>query len=118
MNLVEHVQQGITIIKVGATRIDAASAGEFRKSISALSSRGVSRFVLDLSGVALIDSTGLGALVAALKASGRPGSVVVSGARDAVATLFRLTRMDRVFRQYPSEIEAAAALARESDAAP
>jgi anti-sigma B factor antagonist len=76
-----------------------------------LVSRGVSRFVIDMSGVDFIDSTGLGALVAVLKVSGRNGAVVVAGAQAPVVMLFKLTRMDKVFRMYPSNAEAATALA-------
>jgi anti-sigma B factor antagonist len=75
--------------------------------------RGVTRFVIDLSGVEFIDSTGLGALVAVLKVSGR-GGMVVAGAQDSVVTLFKLTRMDKVFRMFPSSKEAAAALASDA----
>jgi anti-sigma B factor antagonist len=113
MELSETDQQGVTVLRVGADRIDAASAGAFRESLLSLVRRGVTRFVIDLSGVEFIDSTGLGALVAVLKVSGR-GSMVVAGAQDSVVTLFKLTRMDKVFRMFPSSGEAAAALATDA----
>jgi anti-sigma B factor antagonist len=114
MNILEHKREGVVVLKVVNARIDAASAPELRSALAAEVARGIHRFVIDLSGVNFVDSTGLGALVASLKASGPSGGVVVAGARDAVATLFKLTRMDRVFRLYPDEIEAVVALARDA----
>jgi anti-sigma B factor antagonist len=110
MTIIEQSHKGVPVLKVAGARIDAASAGGFRESLAAIVNRGVIRFVIDLSAVAFIDSTGLGALVSALKTSGPSGEVVVSGARESVATLFKLTRMDKVFRMFPTEAEAAAAL--------
>ena|SRR5579863_2832205 len=110
MNISESTKHGITIVSVKSPRIDASSAPEFKDALGAVVSRGVPRFVLDLSAVSFIDSTGLGALIAAVKALGRTGGVAVSGASDPVATLFRVTRMDKVFRMFASDEEAAAAL--------
>ena len=111
MMITEQSHRGVAVLKVEGARIDAASAADFREALAAVVKRGVIRFVLDLSAVAFIDSTGLGALVSSLKSSGPTGEVVVAGARESVATLFRLTRMDRVFRMFPGEAEAVAALA-------
>jgi anti-sigma B factor antagonist len=114
MNIVESTLAGVVLLKVGQNRIDAGSAAEFRTALAAVVARGINRFVLDLSGVDFIDSTGLGALVSALKASGPSGEVVVAGARDSVGTLFKLTRMDKVFRMFSRVGDAAAALARDA----
>jgi anti-sigma B factor antagonist len=113
MNIVADRRQGVMVLRVGASRIDAASAADFRDALAAVVAGGVNRFVIDLSGVDFIDSTGLGALVSALKGAGRSGAVAVSGVKESVATLFKLTRMDKVFRMFPSDGEAAAALARD-----
>ena len=66
--------------------------------------------MLDLAGVTFIDSSGLGALVGSLKAMGKEGDFVLSGAKAAVAGVFRLTRMDKVFRMYETADDAVAAL--------
>jgi anti-sigma B factor antagonist len=114
MNIVESKQGGAVVLKVEHKRLDASCAGEFRAALAAVVGRGVNRFVLDLSGVEFLDSTGLGALVSALKIAGQPGAVVVAGARASVTTLFKLTRMDKVFRMFASNAEAAAALTRDA----
>jgi anti-sigma B factor antagonist len=114
MNITESDRDGVLVLRVTTSRIDAGCAQDFRTALGAVVARGITRFVIDLGGVDFVDSTGLGALVSALKASGQKGAVVVAGARDSVATLFKLTRMDKVFRMYPSESEAAAALAKDA----
>lgn len=66
--------------------------------------------VLDLAAVTLIDSSGLGALIASLKSVRAEDDLVISGARAEVARMFRLTRMDRIFRMYENTDDAVAAL--------
>lgn len=54
--------------------------------------------VVDMSGLDLIDSSGVAALVKLYKgvrASG--GEVTISGARDQPLAIFKLLRMDKVF---------------------
>ncbi|HEX2572763.1 MAG TPA: STAS domain-containing protein [Polyangia bacterium] len=111
MNLSETMNDGVMVVHVKSPRVDAASAHEFRAAIADVAARGHTRLIVDLSAVQFIDSTGLGALVSALKLLGRDGRIVVVGARESVATLFRVTRMDKVFRMHLSNTEAIAALA-------
>jgi anti-sigma B factor antagonist len=114
MNIVESTCDGVVVLKVGSRRIDSSCAAEFRSALAEVVARGTNRFVIDVSGVELIDSTGLGALVSALKTAGPSGAVAVAGANESVAILFKLTRMDKVFRMFAGESEAAAALARDA----
>ena len=56
------------------------------------------RVAVDLSGLDLIDSSGVAALVKLYKAiRGSGGSIVISGARDQPLAIFKLLRMDKVF---------------------
>jgi anti-sigma B factor antagonist len=57
--------------------------------------------VVDLSGVEFIDSSGLGALIGELKKARQAGGDLrISGVTDQVATVLRLTNLDRVLRPY------------------
>ena len=94
------------IVRPLEKRIDAASAPDFKEIILGQISRGHDRIVLDLSGVDFVDSSGLGAMVSCLKRIGDKGDLVLFGLRDKVMSLFRLTRMDRVFQIFPSQEEA------------
>jgi anti-sigma B factor antagonist len=53
--------------------------------------------VLDMSNVGFLDSSGLGAVVAVMKALGPIRRLELSGLSPTVEKVFRLTRMDSVF---------------------
>ncbi|CAA6801212.1 MAG: Anti-sigma factor antagonist [uncultured Thiotrichaceae bacterium] len=87
-----------TIIKVEEKRIDAVNAPELRQKINELSGTGQTRVILDISNVTFMDSSGLGVLVSILKMLGGSGELIIAGANGIVSDLFKLTRMDRIFR--------------------
>ena len=58
--------------------------------------------MLDLSAVTFVDSSGLGAIVAAMKQVGAPQRLELAGLTRNVAKVFALTRMDRVFTIHDS----------------
>jgi len=75
--------------------VDAASAPALREALVALTA--YRRVVLDFSGVAFIDSAGLGCLIAgARRIHAANGDVVLCAARRAVGRLLRTVGMDRV----------------------
>jgi anti-sigma B factor antagonist len=92
----------LQIVKVEDPRIDAAVAIQFKDSMRAEVAEGVHRVVLDLSAVAFIDSSGLGAIVAVMKQLDKDQQLDLAGLTSAVDKVFRLTRMDSVFAIYPS----------------
>ncbi|MCX6625846.1 MAG: STAS domain-containing protein, partial [Acidobacteria bacterium] len=69
-------------------------------------------FVIDLSGVTHIDSTGIGRFIAGFnRVFQAKGRLVMAGATGQVRDSFAVTRLDTVFRFYPGPAEALAALA-------
>ena len=110
MQLEERPGGNYTVVTVVDSRIDAEIADDFRAEIAQIAQRGNRRLLLDLSEVAFVDSTGLGAIIASLKQLGPDGDLAICGARDSVTNLFRLTRMDKVFRTFATADEALAAL--------
>lgn len=100
----------ILILKPSEKRIDASVATNFKGKIIDLINAGNKRIVLNLDGVDFIDSSGLGAIVSSLKAIGNEGDLVICGISETVMTLFRLTRMNRVFQIFSTEDEALKAL--------
>jgi anti-sigma B factor antagonist len=87
-------------VKVLDKRMDARSAPEFKEKVGALIKAGNRWIALDLSEVDFIDSSGLGALVSILKQLGGQGEITIGGVRETVASLFKLTRLDKVFQMY------------------
>jgi anti-sigma B factor antagonist len=87
-------------------RLDAAVAADFKGKILDWINAGHNRIVLDLSRVDFVDSSGLGAIVSCLKTLGGQGDLLICGLKETVMSLFQLTRMNRVFQIFPSQVEA------------
>jgi anti-sigma B factor antagonist len=103
--------RGVAVVAPTVRRLDASVAPAFKQAVVAVIEQGESRLVLDLEQVEFLDSSGLGAMVSILKALGAKGSVAVCNAKGAVLSLFKLTRMDKVFTILPGREEAVARLA-------
>jgi anti-sigma B factor antagonist len=108
MQIVEKREGGILVVSPLDSRLDSAEAGDFKEKVHAFIDGGNRKLVLDLAKVEFVDSSGLGAIIACRKKMGTEGELVIAAASEAVVGLFKLTRMDRVFRLYTS-IEAARA---------
>jgi anti-sigma B factor antagonist len=79
-------------------KLDVITANEIRSVFDDLVAEKPPEVIIDLGGLDLIDSSGIGAIVGAYKrirAAG--GRVAVTRARDQPLTIFKLLRMDRVF---------------------
>ena len=79
-----------------ARRLDAHVAVAFRAALVKQIDGGSRRIVINLAGVEFMDSSGLGALVSALKHIGRDGELAVCSPTEAVRSMFELTRLHRV----------------------
>ena len=97
MKLVTDLQDDILVIRVMEDRIDAAGAIQFKDRMREATQTASLRVVLDLSRVAFLDSSGLGAVVAVLKALGPQRKLELAGLTPTVQKVFRLTRMEQVF---------------------
>lgn len=100
--------EGVRIITVAANRIDAASAIRFKEDMRHRTDGSPNRVILDLSAVDFIDSSGLGAIVASMKQMGPDKRLDLAGLTPVVDKVFRLTRMDTVFRLFTSRDDALA----------
>ncbi len=96
----------ILVVKPLSSRIDASYASEFKTAMLEFVASGNVKFILNLSEVDFIDSSGLGSIVAVLKALGGKGYIAICGLRETVSTLFRLSHMDKIFRIFASEEDA------------
>lgn len=109
MNLNSIETDNARIVTVGVDRIDAAVAIRFKEQMRRETAAGPDRIILDLSKVDFIDSSGLGAIVASMKQLEAHRRLDLAGLRPMVSKVFRLTRMDTVFRLYASIDDAMAA---------
>ena len=107
----ESEQQGdILVVIPMEPRLDAAQATDFKSAIVDRINDGHTRILLDLSHVDFMDSSGLGAMVSILKTIGRDGDLLLCGLGKTVESLFKLTRMNRVFRIFSTREEALQAI--------
>lgn len=88
------------IIAVNESRIDAAVALAFKEKMRAETEDGPDLIILDLHQVQFVDSSGLGAIVASMKSLGHGRTLALAGLNPTVDKVFRLTRMDSVFKLY------------------
>ncbi|AVW92759.1 STAS domain-containing protein [Celeribacter baekdonensis] len=94
--------EDVRVVCVGENRIDAACAIQFKDEMRELSEAGPSRIILDLGNVEFLDSSGLGAVVAALKAVRHGQRLELAALHPTVQRVFHLTRMDTVFTIHDS----------------
>ncbi len=95
-------QGAFQVIHVAENRVDAAVAIAFKDRMRQLTEDTAAEVVLDLSNVSFIDSSGLGAIVAAMKQLGSARKLHLAGLMPNVEKVFRLTRMDTVFAIHAS----------------
>jgi anti-sigma B factor antagonist len=78
--------------------LDINTAPQLAEEIDKIIAKKPAKVSCDLSGLDLIDSSGVAALVKLYKGvRGSGGAVAITGARDQPLAIFKLLRMDKVF---------------------
>ncbi len=92
----EYIDTAV-VVRVSASRFDAALGLKIKEEVQARLAKD-KRYLLDLSAVKLVDSGGLGHLVAVLKlVLAQQGRLGLVGLQTPVRMMFELSRMDRQF---------------------
>ena len=93
-------RQGVAVMSVTGS-VDLTTAPELRERLLALIAEGHTCIVADLSQTDFLDSTGLGALVGALKRlRSKDGEIRLVCAEGQVRKVFAITRLDQVFSMH------------------
>jgi len=100
--LVSETVGGMLLIRVTEERLDTAAVIRFKERLRELVAVPSRRVVLDMTKVRFLDSSGLGALVFAMKHVAPGRRLELAGLSAPVDRVLRLTRMDTVFRIHPS----------------
>jgi anti-sigma B factor antagonist len=88
-------------------RLNMVAAPAFKNLVEETVASGQSRIVVDLGQVTFIDSSGLGALISALKATRQAGGDLrIADVPEQVMIVLRLTNLDRVLQVHPTVVEA------------
>jgi anti-sigma B factor antagonist len=112
LDIVVETRGGSAVIRPHG-ELDIATVPSLRAAVIDAIAEGRVDLVVDLAGVTFIDSSGLGALVGALKRAVRAGGrLVVTGADSrGVASAFRASGLSRLVAVEPAA-DAAVAVAR------
>ena len=95
-------EDGVTIVRL-AGPVDVSHSLELREVLGEQIDGPGARVLVDLSDVALIDSSGIGVMVSAhRRADGAGAAFALAGAGSTVEKVFSITRTDRLLRLYPS----------------
>jgi anti-sigma B factor antagonist len=99
---------GATILDVSGN-IDMANSPEIRKALLGELRRAGAKVLLNLSGVAYIDSSGVASLIEGLKASRDSKSrFVLFGLNDSAREVLKISRLLKLFEVYENETQAIA----------
>ena len=99
-------EDGVLIVDLLVDRLDASIASNFRNKLIEIIKDGNTLIVLNLTNVTFVDSSGLGSIVSCLKTLGAKGDLTLCCIDERIMSMFRLTRMDRVFKIFNTEGEA------------
>lgn len=102
MEMSVRTEGDFCVIRVEEARIDASAAVDFKETLRQLTRDAPPQVILDLSEVDFVDSSGLGAIVAAMKHLAPERELLLAGLTPSVDKVFQLTRMDSVFRIFRS----------------
>jgi anti-sigma B factor antagonist len=105
----EKTQVGEVAVVKPKENLEASNSSAVKKFLIDSIEGESNRMVVDLTELRFVDSSGLGALIAALKtAQAKGGDVRLCGLSSSVQTIFELTRLNRVFKMFGSVDEAVA----------
>lgn len=86
--------------------LDGSTTNELKTQISDVLQQGADIVLLNMEDVAFMNSSGIGALVAILKmVRAKDKQMYLCGLSDQVQMLFKLTKMDRVFKPFSDQEE-------------
>jgi anti-sigma B factor antagonist len=110
MKLAQRKVGSNIVLEVLENRLGADKAVAFKDAVGRHLAADPVSLVLDLSKVEFIDSSGLGAILSILKRMPKGCELVLCGTTDPVTSMFKLTRLDRVFTMKKTVDEAVSAL--------
>ena len=86
--------------------LDGTTTNELRNQVADLIQQGADIVLLDMKSVDFMNSSGIGALVATLKmVRSKEKQLYLCGLTDQVKMIFKLTKIDRVFKPFGNQEE-------------
>lgn len=106
MNLEKKKSGEFVVLKPLDKNLDATNSAEFKGRVLDLIQQGNNFFILNLSAVDFVDSSGLGAMISILKTlTLNNGHLVLCELKNPVQNLLNVTRLTNVFKICSTESE-------------
>jgi len=110
MEITEAEEEGIVDLRLSG-EIDLHASPKLRERLHEIAQRETSALVIDFSGVAYIDSSGLATLVEYVReAKAHNGKLALHGLQPKVKMVFELVRLNELFAIQPDKKSAIAAV--------
>ncbi len=111
MNIEEKKGEDFIVLKPLSRNIDVTVSTQFKGKVVDLINQGNHFFILNLSQVEFVDSSGLGAMISILKTLKQSnGDIILCELKNPVMNLLNLTRLSNVFKICSNENEASKSL--------
>lgn len=102
----EDVRAGVAVVHV-VGRLNMVAAPQLRDVVAEAVAGGRTQLVVDLADVEFMDSSGLGALIGALKTTRQAGGDLrIAAAGEQVTMVLQLSNVDRILKPYRSAHDA------------
>ena len=93
-----ETSNNLAVLEMGGRLVDKVEAIEVSVEIDAELDEGVNRFIIDLTELEYMNSTGLNILINLMnKARNQGGEAIVVGAQPRIKSLFEVTKLNSVF---------------------
>jgi len=102
----ETQADGVVVVRLGGSRLDAESAGAVRAKLGEILESEPRVLVLDLGSVEFMDSTGLGVIISTLRRLPSRSALRICRSQSSITSFFHLTGMDRILSLFSTEAEA------------
>jgi anti-sigma B factor antagonist len=110
MKIKETIQGKVAVLAPSGNLMGGSDTQNLHDHVKSLIGDGISNVVIDLSKVKWMNSSGLGALIAAMTSlKNANGNLKLSNVTDKVNSLLMITQMIRIFETYTTADRAVAA---------
>ena len=109
MEVVATSDTDVTIIAISGRLWGEPEGENLTKLLTDLKQKGIRKIVIDMEGVALINSSGLGSLIAGMKGFREVGGdTKLANLNESIQTILKITRLNQIFHSYDSREDAVA----------
>ncbi len=117
LKIMQRDVEGVSVLSLDGRIMLGEETGTLREKVKGLLAQGKKDIVLNLGGASMIDSSGLGALVAAYSSAKSAGATLrLCNLRSRLNEVLQITKLYTVFEIFDTEEEALRAIAKKASA--